>query len=446
MSSMPWAAAVPAVVAAVVVSSATAAIKAISYSPMSKKVLLIVPCASYRTWPFIEAAQQLGIEIILVSEGPQALTPAGLQGVRVPVGNADQALTALQRQVDLSDIAGVIGTDDDTIELASLLGRTLGLPHNPPRAVQSSRRKDLSRAHLSQHGLPVPAHRCIDLKQNLSAQLSHVQFPCVVKPVALSASRGVIRANNQHELNQAVARIQQLLDGDSASTKLLIEEFIPGREVAVEAVLYDGRLRMLALFDKPDPLDGPYFEETYYITPSRLPADVQTAIQQCIQQACKAFGLREGPVHAECRVNEKGVWILEVAARTIGGLCGRLFQFGTGFSLESLVLQHAIGAGVHPRTSDEGAGVLMIPIEEAGILRRVEGIQAARRIPYIEDVVINLREGYELAPLPEGSSYLGFIFSRAPSAEQAEQALRQAHGKLNIVVAPLWKGMLNQAV
>lgn len=220
---------------------------------------------------------------------------------------------------------------------------------------------------------------------------------------------------------------------------LLAEDFVPGVEVAVEGLLDDGELHVLAIFDKPEPLDGPYFEETYYVTPSRLAKSIQTRLRREIAQACRAYGLREGPIHAECRINSEGVWILEVATRTIGGLCGRLFRYGVGYGLEELVLAQALGHSLPVNVKRSGAGVLMIPVPQAGILRRVEGVMAAQRVPYIDEVVIQLREGYELVPWPEGSSYLGFIFARAPTPALAEAALRQAHRCLNIVVAPLWK-------
>ncbi|MGW8229337.1 MAG: ATP-grasp domain-containing protein, partial [Gammaproteobacteria bacterium] len=245
-------------------------------------------------------------------------------------------------------------------------------------------------------------------------------------------------------LNQGIQRIQAMLQQEThldpdVARLLLVETFIPGAEVAVEGMLTAGKLRVLTVFDKPDPLDGPYFEETYYTTPSRHGPDVLDSLEQTVQAACTTYGLREGPVHAECRLNADGVWLLEVAARTIGGLCGRLLQFGTGYSLEELVLAQAMGKDLPIEIAQQGSGVLMIPIPKAGILKRVEGILAAQRIPYIESVEIQIREGHELVPLPEGSSYLGFIFARAPSAAQAEAALRAAHACLNIVVAPLWK-------
>jgi biotin carboxylase len=288
----------------------------------------------------------------------------------------------------------------------------------------------------------VPEHWLIDLTQPLAPQHSSVTYPCVAKPVALSGSRGVIRANDPRELEQAIARIQTILRHHAVPAErncVLVEAFIPGQEVAVEGMLRAGRFTTLAIFDKPDPLDGPYFEETYYITPSGHPESVQEAVTATVARSCEAYGLREGPVHAECRINEQGVWVLEVAARTIGGLCGRLLRFGTGYGLEELVLTQALGENVTLRPESGGAGVLMIPIPQAGILRRVEGLMAARAVPNIVDVVIDVREGYELVPLPEGSSYLGFIYARADSPAAAETALREAHAKLRIVVAPLWR-------
>jgi len=229
---------------------------------------------------------------------------------------------------------------------------------------------------------------------------------------------------------------------DDARRYLLIEQYIPGEEIAVEAMLTRGELHILTIFDKPDPLEGPFFEETYYTMPTVLSVAQQSAVKRVVQMACAAYGLQEGPIHAECRINDDGVFILEVAARTIGGLCGRLLRFGTGYSLEEMVLAHAMAMPLTLNRERGAAGVLMIPIPAAGMLKRVEGLLDAHRVPFIEDINIQVREGHELIPLPEGASYLGFIFSRAPSVHEAEQALRDAHACLNFVVAPIWK--LNQ--
>ena len=414
-----------------------------------RRILLIAPHDSYRTAPFLAAAKTRGIEILIASEAKHSLVSAYADGLHLDLGDMQASLQTILREAQRRPFAAVLGSDDASTELAARAAAELGLPHNPTAAVHLARRKDLARARLAQAGVPVPRYWRIDLTRPLTSQIEDIRYPCVLKPVALAASRGVIRADNLDELTQAAARIQVLLAGAGLREAeereaILVEEFIPGFEAAVEGLLTQGNLEILTIFDKPDPLDGPYFEETYYITPSRLDAPTQQVLRETITAACAAYGLREGPIHAECRINEQGVWILEVAARTIGGLCGRLLRFGTGTSLEELVLLHALGE--HPEMNSEtgGAGALMIPIPQAGILRRVEGVLAAGKVPYVDEVVIHVREGYELVPLPEGSSYLGFIFARAPSAAQAEAALRAAHACLRVVVMPLWKGEREQ--
>lgn len=406
------------------------------------RVLLIAPHGSYRTVPYLSAARALGREACIVSEGEHTLAAHDAPGLRVDLAAQDAALARIDAHWPPGSFAAVVATDDGTVELASRLAARWGLRHNPPDAVRLTRRKDLARARLREAGVPVPAFRVIDLAWPLAPQLETVQFPCVVKPVAMSASRGVIRADDPAALARACARAARIATHSERPEErglLLVESFIPGIEIAVEGLLSRGAFSPLAVFDKPDPLDGPFFEETYYITPSRLPVTVLREVYAVVAGACRAYGLREGPVHAECRVNAAGVWILEVASRTIGGLCGRLLRFGTGLGLEELVLRHALGEAVNATGNDGAAGVLMIPIPRAGILKRIEGLGAAERVPYVEEVNIQVRDGYELVPLPEGASYLGFLFARAPSPAEAEAALRAAHAKLNIVIAPLWK-------
>jgi biotin carboxylase len=387
----------------------------------------------------VAAAQRLGLGIVVASEGEHALVGDLAGGVHVRLG----ASGAAERLVEVArrpGCAAVVATDDRTVELASITARALLLPHNAPEAVHLSRRKDLARAVLARAGLPVPPFRVLDLARALRPQLGGLDYPCVVKPVALSGSRGVIRVESEVELLAAARRVRRILaevDDLEERDRLLVEDFIPGPELALEGLLDDGELQVLALFDKPDPLDGPFFEETYYVTPSRLGAGTQALVAWRVQEACRAYGLVQGPVHAEVRLWDGDAWILEVAARTIGGQCARLLRFGTGRGLEELVLAQAAGMPLDLTPPAEAAGVLMIPTPEAGVLRRVEGVLAARRVPYVEDVEISVREGYRLVPLPEGSSYLGFIFARAPSPLLAEQALREAHAKLRVVTAPL---------
>ena len=424
--------------------STLAPLPALSAETQKARVLVIAPHGSYRTAPFVAAAQRVNAEAFIVSHGKYALTAASAHGLHVDFDQIDAALAAILHEHQQHAFRAVLGTDDATIELASRVAQALGLAHNEPAAARISRRKDLARACLHTAGVPVPNSRRIDLTQPLEAQAAAIHYPCVIKPLALSASRGVIRADTADEFMRACRRSAALVretQNEDERTTLLAEDFIPGFEVAVEGLLTHGTLQLLAIFDKPDPLDGPFFEETYYITPSRLPPEVQQNILNCVQTACAAYGLREGPVHAECRVNAHGAWILEVASRTIGGLCGRLLRFGTGYSLEEIVIAHALGQTIDMQMSAGAGGVLMIPVHQGGILRRVEGVLAAQKIEFIEEVTIQMREGHELVPWPEGSSYLGFIFARAPTPDQAETALRAAHACLNIVTAPVWHGV-----
>jgi biotin carboxylase len=406
------------------------------------RILILAPATSYRLSPYLSAAARLGAQALVASPGAQALVGAPAIGIGIDPDDPAAALAAILDQVARTPVDAVVATDDRVVELAARVAQQLALPHNPPDAAVASRRKDLARERLRAHGVPAPRFTRIDLKAPLAAQAETVSYPCVLKPLAMSGSRGVIRADDPGEFMRAVARIGLIVrhePDEEEQRYLLAEEFIPGFEIAVEGMLTGGRLDVLAVFDKPDPLDGPYFEETYYVTPSRLDGEIRKRACTTVAEACHAYGLREGPVHAELRVNERGSWVIEVAARTIGGMCARLLRFGTGMGLEELVLRQALGLPVPKSAEAGGAGVLMIPIPQAGILRRVEGLLAAQQVPFIEEVRIDVRDGYELVPLPEGDAYLGFVFARAPTPRQAEDALRQAHACLRVVVAPLWK-------
>lgn len=402
---------------------------------------MIAPPNSYRTVPYLEAARRQGINVLVASEGRFSLVSEVAEGLHIDL--EDPAAIERLRAANLeTPFAGVVATDDASVELASRIARELNLPHNPPQAARLTRRKDLSRKALATAGVPVPGFRVIDLQQPIDSRLDRLEYPCVIKPLSLSASRGVIRVDDAGALRAACARIERILAGettrdDFASTHLLVEAFVSGPEVAVEGLLRAGRLKVLAIFDKPDPLDGPFFEETYYILPSRHDENIRARIIRRVEEACLALGLREGPVHAEVRINGGDGVIIEVASRTIGGDCARLLRFGAGQALEDLVISHAVGKPLAVMPQEGGAGVLMIPVSEAGILRRIEGIPAARAVPWIDDILIGIREGYELVPLPEGAAYLGFIFAHAPTPAAAEAALRESHAKLKIVVAPV---------
>ena len=342
-------------------------------------------------------------------------------------------------------IDAIQGVDDDTALLAAVLALALGLPANPVAALEAARDKHRQRAVLARHGVRVPRFGLHRLEDDLDAIAQAAPYPCVVKPLRLSASRGVIRANTPWEFLAAVRRLAGILAqpdvvaacGESIG-EFLVEEYVPGVEVALEALLVGGQLRPLALFDKPDPLEGPFFEETIYVVPSGLPAAAQQAVVETAERAAKALGLERGPIHAELRWNEAGAWLIELAARSIGGRCSAVLRFADGGTLEELVLREALGLplGTMARQA-EAASVMMIPVPGPGVLREIAGVDEARAVPGIEDVVITAHRGQELVPWPEGSRYPGFIFARGGRPEDAVAAVRAAHRRLRFVRDPL---------
>lgn len=398
--------------------------------------------ATYRAGAFASAASELGLTMVRGIDLPAEIAREWSLGQDLALDFRDDvaATAAIVAEHQRRPFAAVLSVDDSASLLAARVCARLGLAHNDPEAALAARDKLVMRQRLAAAGVPVPAFRCFALGTEAAVVAPQVSFPCVVKPTLLSGSRGVIRANDPAELAQAIERLRRMLlrEGYSPTEDVfLVEDFIPGAEVALEGLLTDGRLRVLALFDKPDPLDGPFFEETIYVTPSRLPEAVQAAIADCTARSAAALGLREGPVHAELRVNAAGPWLVEVAGRSIGGLCSSVLSFGTGMCLEELVLRQAVGWPIASFERSSGAaGAMMIPIPGAGLLRGVQGVEAARAVPHVTGVEITAPLNQTLVPLPEGSAYLGFIFARAEDPATAEAALRQAHACLRFEVRP----------
>lgn len=407
----------------------------------SRRLLIIAPPGSYRLAPYLQAAKKLNLIPLIASVSEFALLPRGCEGIHINLNQPDQALQKILELAKEKPFIGILGTDDTTIELASDVAAKLNLPHNPASASRLTQRKDLAREHLFKAGANIPWHKKIHIHDDIT-QHTDIPYPVVVKPLNLSASRGVIRANNANELQQAIAKILPIIQDtydDEAKEHVLIEHYIQGVEIALEGLLNNNELTTLAVFDKPDPLEGPYFEETYYITPSRLPTTTLTACQQAVLKCCQAYGLTTGPIHAECRIDENNKpWILEVAARTIGGDCGQSLKPSADYSLEELVISYAIGEPIKPEPQQHSSGVLMIPVPKAGILKRVEGLTEARNTKHITSLTIDIPNGNEVNCLPESSSYLGFIFAEADTPEEVEQALRQSHDKLEFIINPVW--------
>jgi biotin carboxylase len=411
-----------------------------------RRLLLLIPTTTYRTEDFLEAAGRVGVDVVVASERPstfEAEFPDHL--LTLDFADPEKAARQVAELARRQPIDAVVAVDDLTTVVAAAIAKALALrTANTVTAVASTRNKYRMREALKTSGVPAPPYHRFTVADDPGAAAGRVAYPCVLKPTVLAASRGVIRADTPAEFVAAFRRVQAILASPDVAAlgegarEILVEGFVPGREVALEGLLQDGALRLLALFDKPDPLDGPFFEETLYVTPSRLPATVQAAIVDTTARAATALGLREGPIHAELRVNEAGPWLIEIAARSIGGLCSRTLRFGTGMSLEELIVRHALGLEIASLEREQrAAGVMMIPIPAPGVMAGVRGLETAAAVPGVEEITITAHRGQELVPLPEGSRYLGFIFARGDSPAQVEAALREAHRRLAFDITPL---------
>lgn len=417
---------------------------------MSRAVLLLATTTGYQTRMFGEAAARAGVELVFATDRCDQLDDPWRDGA-IPIRYSDEAraVAAIAARAAVRPIHGLLAVGDRPVVVAARAAEALGLPGHPPGAAAASRDKRLLREHLRAAGLAVPWFRAVPLEADPHTLADAVPYPCVVKPVVLSASRGVIRADDPAAFVEAYGRVRRLLDapdvralGDPATRAVQIERYIDGDEFAIEAVLDRGRLHVLAIFDKPDPLTGPFFEETIYVTPSRLAPERQTALVETVRRGVAALGLWHGPLHAECRVGPEGVFLLELAARPIGGLCARALRVdgpaGVGVSLEELLLRHAAGEPLGGYTRERAAaGVMMIPIPRAGVFREAQGTEEAARVPGVEEIRITARPDQRLLPLPEGSSYLGFIFARGTDPGDVEQSLRRAHAALRFRIDPL---------
>ena len=396
---------------------------------MAKHLLLFAATTGYQIRVFADAARRLGVDVTLATDRCHILDdPWGDRAIAVKFDQIEESLKALRGlRVD-----GVAAVGDRPAVLAAAAAEMLGVPFHTEAAARACHDKHISRQLFQAAGMRVPTYFRAGLSDDPTAVAARAPYPCVLKPLGLSASRGVIRANDASEFLAAFRRIAKI-----GERELQVESYIPGREFAVEGLITDGKLQPIAIFDKPDPMEGPYFEETIYVTPSREAAGVQAALIETTAQAAEALGLRHGPVHAELRYNDEGAWILEVHARPIGGLCARAIRMADGIPLEELILVHALGGNVWMAEVDGPAsGVIMIPIPRpGGIYHGVEGMERAMAVADIEDVTITATEGQLLVPLPEGSSYLGFIFARGETADAVELALRRSHAELRFQIA-----------
>ena len=414
------------------------------------RILIFAAKLGYQTRAFDAAAQKLGIELIFVTDRCHRLDdPWHDRALPVHFEKPEEAAYVVMQAQSGRRMDAILALGDRPTLAAAYAARGLGVPHNHPASVEACRSKLRMREVFRDAGLPVPWFRSVPLKAIPEPALLGIQYPCVLKPISLSASQGVVRANNRDEFLVGAARLKRLLESaEIRATRepnldsMIVEGYLPGKEVAVEGLLTEGELRVLAIFDKPDSLEGPYFEETIYVTPSRFSAAEQEGIKKTFVDAARALGLSHGPVHGEFRLNEKGIWPIEVAARPIGGLCAKALRFAMSeepepIGLEELLLRHALDRpGKDAPREAAASGVLMIPVPVSGILENVEGTGEAREVPGVTELEITARLHDFVAAWPEGSSYLGFLFARGEKPEEVECALRDGHARLKFTLTP----------
>ena len=422
----------------------------------NSRLLLLVPSTSYRAGDYLAAAAELGVSVVVGSDHHQVLSDAAPgRSLEVDFEDLEAGPRAIAAYAQQYPLDAVIGTDDESAEFAAVTAKTLGLPHNAPDGVRAARDKSMFRAVTKRAGLAAPRHALTMSVDQTVRAAKRIGFPCVLKPTHRSGSQGVLRVNNPDQCEAGAVRIFKLLargGPDPGKHRLLVESYIDGDELALDGLLLGGQLHTLALFDKPDPMAGPYFEETLLVTPSRADPEVQAQAIEAVGAAARALGLTWGPIHAEVRVPQSAAGdrghtrslgggitsrpsptLLELAPRTVGGLCGRSLDFEHGWTLESLVIAAALGKlSAPPPLRSNASGVMMIPIPRSGVLHGIDGIVQARRVCGVTGVVLSIACGEVVEALPEGNRYLGFIFARRRTPEEVETALRAAHRALRI--------------
>ena len=396
------------------------------------RVLLLVPASTYRAADFILSAERMGLDLVVASDGALPLGRAV-----IPARSADLDASARRILARAGSVDAVVAADTPMLVLAATVAAQLGLPGNPVDVVRAALDKAAQRQRWAAAGVPQPSFRLVPAGDCVRQAAEAIGFPCVVKAVSLSASQGVLRADDPTAAVEAARLIRQILDDAErpADEPLLIEEYLPGPELSIDGVLTAGDLTVTAVFDKPGMPDGPTFEETLLVSPSRLAAGTLAAAVRTAADAARALGLRTGPVHAELRISDRGPAMLELAPRSIGGLCSRALRFAGGASLEEIVLANALGRPI-PGGGGPAApcGIYMLPVPRPGILRAVEGKADALAVSGVTGLTITIPPGQRVRPLPDGDRYLGFVYAEADTPADVEEALTAAVARLRVVI------------
>lgn len=392
--------------------------------------VVILPSSTYRAADFVDAADSLDLDLVVASENPPPID-MGDRYLQIDCSDPMAAAEAIAGLGERIGLDGIVAADDAGVMVAAHASSILGLPGNSPEAAGATRDKLKMRRRFDAAEVDQPLFRALKPGDSAEEVAAEIGFPVVMKPLDRSASQGVIRVDHASDAESVAGRIRRIVGRDAT---LLIERYVPGVEIAMEGMVTNGRLTVLAVFDKPDTRDGPFFPETIFVTPSRHPVDVLEPAERAAAHAVRALGLAQGPAHIELRVHDKRAKVIEVAARSIGGLCSRSLNFGLmGTTLESLILRNAMGIDVSRLHRESVAsGVLMIPTPGTGVVREVKGVDEIRSIDGITGLDLTIAPGHEVVAPPEGDRYIGFVYARSKMPQTVESALRKAMDKLEV--------------
>lgn len=406
-----------------------------------KNILLLVPTETYRAEAFITGAAALGVSLTIASERRQAMAASmGRRTLVVSMQNPEVGLKQIEQAADNMQFDAIISVDDGGLATAALASKKLGLKYISTNSAQMSNNKIAMRKRLEQTEISKPWFLVHKPTNKISITTGAIpSFPIIVKPASLSGSIGVMRIDAPEDVESALALCEsiQMDHGCGGDTQTLIEQYISGVECAVEAMVFNDQLKILAIFDKPRPLEGPYFAETIYVAPSERDREIQNKLQSTLEEARKALEIKTGPIHAEFRItSDREVYLIELAARSIGGMCSNAIPLSGGRSLEELIIAEALGMEIPEfAIENQASGVFMMPVPAKGVLRSISGVEEAKSTRWITNVTLSMMINSEVSPIPYDARYVGFIFAKAPTSRAVVEALEEAFKKIEIEIS-----------
>ncbi len=391
-----------------------------------KKLLLVIPENSYKSNDFVVAAEKLGIDFLIITDSEQVSSKFS-DTVIINKFDAELNKNNLKK---LKDVTHVLPVDHSALKFSGYLVDLLEVKGNKLESINLSMNKYESRKIFNS---------LLDIKVNneIIKNIDDVNTfinkngTSVLKPIYGTASKSVLKINNVEKNKEQIEKLMQ----DCFDQDLVIEEYIDGKEYALEGTIINSELKKIVIFDKPVEYKHPYFEESIYITPSELSSEAEKRVVSIVDKACKKIGLEDGPVHVEFKINENQIFIIEINPRMIGGLCSRCLSFGLfKVSLEEIILHAFMNNELkNIELLNNYVGVLMIPTPKSGKFISINK-EELENIPNISNVEITVPEGSDLLEPPYGDKYLGFAFSQGIDKKTVNESLLTAMNLANPII------------